>query len=75
MLSQLVFAARIKAFNTWQAAEANLRKVRLAHDKAKRAGKTHSELLGLSLSEIAEVSLSDPPPHDKLEIDIVPALG
>ncbi|GAA6048267.1 hypothetical protein JCM3770_006512 [Rhodotorula araucariae] len=49
-----VFGARIKAYHTWQAAEANLRKMQTAHEKAKRSGRTHSELLNLSVAEIAD---------------------
>ncbi|BGP02650.1 Vacuolar protein sorting-associated protein vps5 [Rhodotorula toruloides] len=49
-----VFGARIKAYNTWQAAEANLRKIQSAHEKAKRTGRTHSELLNLSVAEISD---------------------
>ncbi|BGP48060.1 Vacuolar protein sorting-associated protein vps5 [Rhodotorula kratochvilovae] len=49
-----VFGARIKAYHTWQAAEANLRKMQAAHEKAKRSGRTHSELLNLSVAEIAD---------------------
>lgn len=37
-------------------AETNLKKARAAHDKAKISGRMHSEPLGLSLSEVAEVS-------------------
>ena len=48
MTVQLVFGARIKAFHAWQAAEEKLRKA-----KAKRGGR---DMLGLSVSEIAEVS-------------------
>lgn len=53
---QLVFGARIKAYHVWQSAESALRKTKTAHEKAKKSGRTHSELLGLSVSEIAEVS-------------------
>ncbi|GAA5907174.1 hypothetical protein JCM8208_006712 [Rhodotorula glutinis] len=49
-----VFGARIKAYHTWQGAEANLRKMQTAHEKAKRSGRTHSELLNLSVAEIAD---------------------
>lgn len=55
---QGVFGARIKAYNSWQAAEANLRKIQSAHEKAKRTGRTHSELLNLSVAEISDVRLS-----------------
>ncbi|GAA6027358.1 hypothetical protein JCM8097_002624 [Rhodosporidiobolus ruineniae] len=49
-----VFGARIKAYHTWQAAESNLRKLQSKHEQAKRSGRAHSELLGLSVAEIAE---------------------
>ncbi|BGP16058.1 Vacuolar protein sorting-associated protein vps5 [Rhodosporidiobolus nylandii] len=49
-----VFGARIKAYHTWQAAESNYRKMQSAHDKAKKSGRTHSELLNLSVAEIAD---------------------
>ncbi|GAA5901547.1 hypothetical protein JCM6882_006309 [Rhodosporidiobolus microsporus] len=49
-----VFGARIKAYHHWQAAESNLRKLATQHDKAKKAGRTHSELLNLSVAEIAD---------------------
>lgn len=55
-LVQLVFGARIKAYHVWQAAELSLRKAKANHDKAKKSGRAHSELLGLSVSEISEVS-------------------
>jgi sorting nexin-1/2 len=55
---QGVFGARIKAYNGWQAAEAHLRKIQSAHEKAKRTGRTHSELLNLSVAEISDVRLS-----------------
>jgi hypothetical protein len=56
-LHQLVFGARIKAYHVWQSAESSLKKTKSAHEKAKKSGRTHSELLGLSVSEIAEVSI------------------
>ncbi|GAA5835671.1 hypothetical protein JCM11251_002991 [Rhodosporidiobolus azoricus] len=49
-----VFGARIKAYHHWQAAESNFRKLASQHDKAKKAGRTHSELLNLSVAEIAD---------------------
>ncbi|ORY92476.1 Vps5 C terminal like-domain-containing protein [Leucosporidium creatinivorum] len=52
--ARLVFGARIKAYHVWQSAESALRKTKSAHEKAKKSGRTHSELLGLSVSEIAE---------------------
>ncbi|KAK4690987.1 hypothetical protein P7C70_g9445, partial [Phenoliferia sp. Uapishka_3] len=52
---KLVFGARIKSYHAWQAAESNLRKAKSAHEKAKKSGRAHSELLGLSLSETADV--------------------
>lgn len=57
LATQLVFGARVKSYHSWQAAESVLRKMRSAHEKAKKSGRTHSELLGLSLSEISDVSL------------------
>lgn len=54
-LSQGVFGARVKAYHNWQAAESNLRKLQSSHEKAKRSGRTHSELMNLSVAEIAEV--------------------
>lgn len=53
---QGVFGARVKAYHAWQAAEANVRKLHSAHEKAKRSGRTHSELMNLSVAEIADVS-------------------
>lgn len=41
-----------------------LRKTRSAHEKAKKSGRTHSELLGLSLSEISDVSSVSVPDPD-----------
>lgn len=35
-----------------------MRKMQTAHEKAKRSGRTHSELLNLSVAEIADVSRS-----------------
>ncbi|GAA5893727.1 hypothetical protein JCM5296_001118 [Sporobolomyces johnsonii] len=49
-----VFGARIRSYHAWQAAESNLRKAQAAHEKAKKSGRAHSELLGLSVAEIAE---------------------
>ncbi|GAA5857520.1 hypothetical protein JCM8547_009316 [Rhodosporidiobolus lusitaniae] len=49
-----VFGARIKAYHTWQAAATNFHKMQASHDKAKKSGRTHSELLNLSVAEIAE---------------------
>ncbi|GAA5861846.1 hypothetical protein JCM3774_001324 [Rhodotorula dairenensis] len=49
-----VFGARVKAYHTWQAAESNVRKLHAAHEKAKRSGRTHSELMSLSVAEIAD---------------------
>ncbi|GAA6002156.1 uncharacterized protein JCM10292_000783 [Rhodotorula paludigena] len=49
-----VFGARVKAYHSWQAAESNLRKLQSSHEKAKRSGRTHSELMNLSVAEIAE---------------------
>ncbi|GAA5981972.1 hypothetical protein JCM10908_004688 [Rhodotorula pacifica] len=49
-----VFGARVKAYHTWQAAESNVRKLHTAHEKAKRSGRTHSELMSLSVAEIAD---------------------
>ena len=53
---QDVFSARVKAYHTWQAAESHVRKLHAAHEKAKRSGRTHSELMNLSVAEIADVS-------------------
>jgi sorting nexin-1/2 len=53
---QDVFGARVKAYHTWQAAESHVRKLHAAHEKAKRSGRTHSELMNLSVAEIADVS-------------------
>ncbi|TKA55129.1 hypothetical protein B0A53_02099 [Rhodotorula sp. CCFEE 5036] len=49
-----VFGARVKAYHTWQAAESHVRKLHAAHEKAKRSGRTHSELMNLSVAEIAD---------------------
>ncbi|GAA6002479.1 hypothetical protein JCM10207_001143 [Rhodosporidiobolus poonsookiae] len=49
-----VFGARIKAYHTYQTADSNFRKMHTAHEKAKRSGRTHSELLNLSVAEIAD---------------------
>lgn len=57
MEGQLVFSARAKAYTQWQLAESHLRKMRAAHEKAKKANKVHAELLGLSLAEISDVRL------------------
>ncbi|GAA5919562.1 hypothetical protein JCM1841_001015 [Sporobolomyces salmonicolor] len=49
-----VFGARIRSYHAWQVAESNLRKAQAAHEKAKKSGRAHSELLGLSVAEISE---------------------
>ncbi|GAA5984344.1 hypothetical protein JCM11641_006190 [Rhodosporidiobolus odoratus] len=49
-----VFGARIKAYHHWQATETNFRKLQGQHDKAKKTGRAHSELLNLSVAEVAD---------------------
>ncbi|KAM0748347.1 Vps5-domain-containing protein [Meredithblackwellia eburnea MCA 4105] len=51
---KLVFGARIKAYHAWQAADLNFRKAAAAHEKAKKSGRAHGEMLGLSLGETAD---------------------
>lgn len=44
-----------------------MRKLHKEHEKAKRSGRTHSELMHMSVAEIADVSLTgcelELPPH------------
>ncbi|GAA5999356.1 hypothetical protein JCM5350_007035 [Sporobolomyces pararoseus] len=49
-----VFGARIKAYHTWQSAESRLRKAQAEHEKGKRSGRTHSELLPDSVAMLAD---------------------
>ncbi|SGZ28382.1 BQ5605_C027g10325 [Microbotryum silenes-dioicae] len=49
-----VFGARIKAFHSWQVAEAGLKKSRSAHEKAKRNGRGMDASLGLAVAEVAD---------------------
>ncbi|GAA6060073.1 hypothetical protein JCM10212_003034 [Sporobolomyces blumeae] len=49
-----VFGARIKAFHAWQAADARLKKVQAEHEKGKRSGRMHSELLPDSVAHLAD---------------------
>ncbi|GAA5836177.1 hypothetical protein JCM3766R1_001986 [Sporobolomyces carnicolor] len=49
-----VFGARIKAYHAWQAAESRLRKAQAEHEKGKRSGRTHSELLPDSVAMLAD---------------------
>lgn len=48
-------SARVKAYHTWQAAEAIVRKVKMNHEKAKRQGRAYVEIVGHTLAEIADV--------------------
>ncbi|GAA6012246.1 hypothetical protein JCM11491_007070 [Sporobolomyces phaffii] len=49
-----VFGARVKAYHTWQSAESRLRKAQAEHEKGKRSGRTHSELLPDSVAMLAD---------------------
>ncbi|GAA5911460.1 uncharacterized protein JCM6883_005763 [Sporobolomyces salmoneus] len=49
-----VFGARIKAYHTWQTADSRLRKAQAEHEKGKRSGRTHSELLPDSVAMLAD---------------------
>ncbi|GAA5878673.1 hypothetical protein JCM16303_002164 [Sporobolomyces ruberrimus] len=49
-----VFGARIKAYHAWQSAESRLRKAQIEHEKGKRSGRTHSELLPDSVALLAD---------------------
>ncbi|SDA07577.1 BZ3501_MvSof-1269-A2-R1_Chr6-2g08679 [Microbotryum saponariae] len=49
-----VFGARIKAFHSWQVAEAGLKKSKAAHEKAKRNGRGMDASLGLAVAEVAD---------------------
>ncbi|SCV67418.1 BQ2448_5029 [Microbotryum intermedium] len=52
--ARVVFGARIKAFYSWQTAEAGLKKSRAAHEKAKRSGRGMDASLGLAVAEVAD---------------------
>ncbi len=52
---QLAFASRIKSYHTWQAVEAEAKKMKVHHEKLRKQGKIAHDRIGPALAEIAEV--------------------
>ncbi|EJU03795.1 Vps5-domain-containing protein [Dacryopinax primogenitus] len=50
---RLAFMSRERVYLTWQNAEADVRKVRAGHEKAKRQGKLPSDTTGVSLAQLS----------------------
>lgn len=52
---QLAFNSRIRTYHTWQNADAEVRRVKQNHERARGQGRIPADRLGHSLSVMAEV--------------------
>jgi sorting nexin-1/2 len=53
--TQLAFASRVKAYGAWQYADSESRRIKSAHEKARKQGRIPTDRLSASLNEIGEV--------------------
>ncbi|KZW00026.1 Vps5-domain-containing protein [Exidia glandulosa HHB12029] len=51
---RMAFASRVRSFNQWQKADAEARRVKLAHEQARRQGRIAPDRSAFALAEIAE---------------------
>jgi hypothetical protein len=51
----MAFNSRVRTYQAWQAADADVRRVKQTHEKNRAQGRIPPERLGYSLSQIAEV--------------------
>jgi sorting nexin-1/2 len=51
---RLAFNGRIRTYNAWQSADAEVRRVKSTHEKNRAAGKIQPERMGWSLNQVAE---------------------
>jgi sorting nexin-1/2 len=54
----MAFNSRVRVYHAWQNADAELRRIKQAHERNRTQGKIGSERLGYSYSQIGEVRLS-----------------
>jgi sorting nexin-1/2 len=55
--SQMAFSSRVRVYHAWQNAEAELRRLKQAHERNRAQGKIATDRLGHSYSQIGEVRL------------------
>lgn len=54
---QMAFTSRVRCHALWQSAEAELRRFKQSHEKARSQGRMSQERIGHSLAQIADVVL------------------
>jgi sorting nexin-1/2 len=55
--SQMAFSSRVRVYHAWQHSEAELRRLKQAHERNRAQGKIAADRLGHSYSQIGEVRL------------------
>jgi hypothetical protein len=53
----MAFSSRVRVYHAWQNAEAELRRLKQAHERNRAQGKIATDRLGHSYSQIGEVRL------------------
>ena len=55
LLNEMAFSSRVRVYHAWQNADAELRRIKQAHERNRAQGKIATDRLGHSYSQIGEV--------------------